>query len=456
MNLKYFNYTICLLLFLCSFLTKAQDNPYIDNIIAIVGEEVVLKSDVEKQFIELKNQSQNKFEENMKCLVLRGILQQKLLLNQAKIDSVEITEDEVEGELERRFRHYVQMLGSQENFEKYYNKSIVELKDEFRIAIKEQLLSNKVRSSITQEINVSPSEVKVFFGSIPSDSIPYFNTKVEVCQIVIHPKTSPLIEAYTLEKAQKLKERILNGEDFASLAGAYSEDPGSAMKGGELDFMHRTELVPEFAEAAFKLKKDSVSDIIKTSFGYHIIQGIERRGEKIKVRHILLRTPLSSRDELLAQNKLDSIRSLILTEKLSFEKAVEKFSEDENTNGSGGLIYNNQSGSTLFETSDLSPELYFTVEKMQLGDISSPVAYNTLDNKKAFRIIKLKKEINAHRASLDTDYEEIKNTALATKKEEKVQDWVKQKLKQSYIYIDNTFSDCEEVDVWYQNKSAEK
>ena len=200
MTLKFIN-RICLFILILNqgAFINAQENQYIDNIVAIIGEEVVLKSDIEKQFLELKNQSQTHLNTDMKCVVFNGLLQQKLLLHQAKIDSVKVTEDEVENELDRRFRHYIQMLGSQENFERFYNKSIIELKDEFKIAIKEQLLSNKVRSSITQDIKVSPSEVNTFYNAIPIDSIPYFNTRVEVSQIVIFPKVNPLIKEYTLE-----------------------------------------------------------------------------------------------------------------------------------------------------------------------------------------------------------------------------------------------------------------
>ena len=436
---------------------RAQDNSgYIDNVIAIVGEEFVLRSDVEKQFIELKNQSQQDISPSVKCDVLNGILQQKLLVYQAKVDSVEITEDEVENELDRRFRHYIQMLGSQENFERFYNKSIVELKDEFRIAIKEQLLANKVRSTITQDIKVSPSEVKAYFEAIPKDSIPFFNTQVEIAQIVIFPKVNPVIEAYTLEKAKAIKQRIKNGEDFSFLASAYSEDPGSAMRGGELDFMHRTELVPEFAEVAFKLKKDSISDIVESSFGYHIIQGIERRGEKVKVRHILFRPALSSSDELIARNKLDSIRTLILNEETTFTQAVERFSEDDNSKSSGGLLFNNQNGSPLFETGALSPELYFSVEKLNVGEMSRPVAYTTPDNKKAFRIIKLNKEINAHKASLDTDYEEIKNTALGEKKEARFKEWLEKKIKKSYINLNSNYMHCKTLELWQTRSTVKK
>ena len=208
------------------------------------------------------------------------------------------------------------MLGSQENFERFYNKSIVELKDEFRIAIKEQLLANKVRSTITQDVKVSPSEVKTYFEAIPEDSIPFFNTQVEIAQIVIFPKVNPVIEAYTLEKAKQIKQRIKNGEDFSFLASAYSEDPGSAMRGGELDFMHRTELVPEFAEVAFKLKKDSISDIVESSFGYHIIQGIERETSQkinkvIKDSKLKLQVAIRGEEIRVSGQKRDKLQDAI-------------------------------------------------------------------------------------------------------------------------------------------------
>ena len=430
---------------------SAQNDSIIDKIIAVVGEEVVLLSDVEKQYLELLNQDPNTTA-NMKCVILDGILEQKLLLHKAIVDSVTVSDDEVEGELERRFRHYIQMLGSRENFEKFYKKSIVELKDEFRIAIKEQLLSNKVRSTISQDINVSPSEVRSFFNDIPKDSIPFFNAQVQVSQIIIYPKTSPVIEKYTIDKIKTLKERLVSGESFETLAISYSEDPGSAMNGGVLDFMHRSELVPEFAEAAFKLKKDSISDIVKTSFGYHIIQGIERRGEKVKVRHILIRPQVSSMDERKAQLKLDSVRSLILTDKISFEQAVKRFSEDEATKNSAGLLYNNQTGNSMFDLDQISPDLYFIIEKMTPGEISRSGHFSDVQNKRAYRIIRLNKEIDAHKASLDKDYEKIKSTALLQKKGDHMNNWIKDKIKNTYISLDPSYIGCKELNIWYSNQ----
>ena len=429
----------------------AQSDSIIDKIVAIVGEEVVLLSDIEKQYMELINQNPNAGT-NMKCDIFNGILQQKLLLHKAIVDSVVISDDEVESELERRFRHYIQMLGSRENFEKFYKKSIVELKDEFRIAIKEQLLSNKVRTNISQDINVSPSEVKAFFNAVPEDSIPFFNAQAQMSQIVLYPKTSPFIEQYTLDKIKTLKERIINGENFETLAISYSEDPGSARNGGILDFMHRNELVPEFAEAAFKLKKDSVSDIVKTSFGYHIIQGIERRGEKVKVRHILIRPQPSSMDERKAQLKLDSIRELILVDKLSFENAVKRFSEDEASKNSAGILYNNQTGNSMFDLDQISPELYFIIEKMTPGEISHSTHFADNENKRAYRIVRLNKEVHAHKASLEEDYEKIKSTALLEKKEKHMNIWIEDKIKNTYLSLDQNYNSCKILNTWYNNQ----
>jgi peptidyl-prolyl cis-trans isomerase SurA len=433
----------------------AQNDSIIDKIVAIVGEEVVLLSDIEKQYLELVNQNANT-DIGIKCNIFNGILQQKLLLHKAIVDSVVISDDEVEAELERRFRHYIQMLGSRENFEKFYKKSIVELKDEFRIAIKEQLLSNKVRTNISQDINVSPSEVKAFFNAIPKDSIPFFNAQAQISQIVLYPKTSPVIEQYTLNKIKQLKERVINGESFETLAISYSEDPGSAMNGGILDFMHRNELVPEFAEAAFKLKKDSVSDIVKTSFGYHIIQGIERRGEKVKVRHILIRPQVSSMDERKAQLKLDSIRELILIDKLSFEDAVKRFSEDETSKSSAGVIYNNQTGNSMFDLDQISPELYFIIEKMSPGEVSRSTHFTDNQNKRAYRIVRLNKEVHAHKASLEEDYEKIKSTALLEKKEKHMNIWIQDKIKHTYISLDQQYISCKVLSTWYNNQKGTK
>ena len=421
----------------------------LDQIVGIVGNEVILKSEIELQY---QSQGAVAFqgytEEQAKCLIMEDNLFQKLLINQARIDSVEVSDEQVDGELDRRMRFFVDQIGSERKLEEYYGKSILEIKSEFREMIENQLLVQKMRAKTTENIAVTPADVKAYFAGIPIDSLPYINSEIEIAHIVKKPPISQEERERIKTRLAELRKRIVNGEDFGLLAYMYSEDPGSAKQNGELGPVERGALVPEFEGVAFNLKGDQVSEIIETQYGYHIMQLIERIGERVNVRHILLTPQVSSVDLKNAREYLDSIQQVMLTDTLTFDEAAEKFSDDEETRMIGGKMINPQTGSTRFEPTQIDPMLLFSIDKMKVGQISEPVLMRTDDGKEAYRLIKLIKRTNPHRASLKQDYQKLQAAALEEKQSHAITKWIAKKQGDTYIKIGPAYSDCTFTSSW--------
>jgi|TARA_B100000959_G_scaffold119549_2_gene125631 peptidyl-prolyl cis-trans isomerase SurA len=412
----------------------------IDEIVAVIGDEIVLTSDIETQYNQYISQGFTNRTE-IRCQIAEDLLYQKLLLNQAKIDSLNVSEQEIEGELDKRIRYFISQVGSKEKLEDFYGKSIVQIKSEFRSLIKDQLLSQKMQLGITADVKVTPSEVKSYFSTLTKDSIPTIEAEIEISQIVIKPEVSEKEKQNVISKLESFKERVQKGENFKVLATLYSDDPGSAKNGGELGFVGRGDLVPAFEAAAYKLKGDEISKIIKSEFGYHIIQLIERRGEQINVRHILLKPKVSSTQLMETKKEIDEISSKILAGEITFEKAAIEFSDDESKNNEG-LLINSNSGSSMFLMQDLDPSLYFIIEKMQEGEVSAPVIMQTSQGEKAYRLIKLRKKNSAHTANLTNDYDKIQNAALSGKKQETINNWLKEKIIKTYIKVEKNLQNC--------------
>jgi len=428
---------------------NAQDEgKVIDQVIAVVGGNIILDSDIESQYMQYRMQEGIKGSSSkIKCYMFETMLYQKLLLNQAELDSVEVSDVMVESEMDRRLRHYISLFGSQEKFEEFYQKSIFEFKEELREQVKELMLVENVQQSITKDVNITPSEVKSFFKDIPQDSLPFINSEVEMLQIVKMPPINPEEVERVKNKLNELRYRILNGENFATLAILYSEDPGSAKSGGELGMYSRGDLYPEFEAVAFNLKDDKVSELVETEAGFHIIQLIKRRGEFINVRHILIRTKVSSMDLARAKVKLDSIANLIEDGKYTFDEAVVEFSDDPSKNN-GGLLINPMTGTSLFEADQLDPKVFFVIDKLEVGDISTPVQFQTQEGKDAYRILYLKKRTEPHTANLKQDYDKIQEWALEQKKQETITNWIKEEAAKTYIKINDKYKDCEFTNNW--------
>ena len=421
----------------------------IDKIEAIIGDEILLSSDIETQYQQYLAQGYTN-RELIRCSVVEDLLYQKILIHQAKLDSLEISDKEIDSELDKRIRYFVSQIGSKEKLEEFYGKSIIEIKTEFRTLIKEQLLSQRMQGDITAGVKVTPFEVKEYFKNLSKDSLPIIEAEVEIAQIVLKPKISDEEKERVINNLNTFKERVQKGEDFKVLATLYSDDPVSAKNGGELGFIGRGNLVPVFESAAYKLKGDELSNVIESEFGYHIIQLIERRGEQINVRHILLKPKVSSVQLLAVKIKMDSISELINQDKITFEEAVLKFSDDESRNNEG-LLINPASGSSMFVMQDLDRSLYFIIEKMEEGEISAPFTMESLEGSQAYSLLKLRKNTRAHTANLTDDYDKIQNAALAEKKQVTIDKWLKEKIIKNYIKIGNNLKDCKFEHQWVIN-----
>ncbi len=433
-------FTVLFILFYSLIFTAANAQKMVDQIVAVVGDKIILQSDIENQYLQLRAQGISG-SADMKCDILNNFLTQKLLVNQAEIDSVVIPETQVEMELNQRLDYFVNQIGSQEKLEEYFNKSMLEIKEDFREIVREQLITQQMQRNIVGEVSVTPSEVKEFYRSLPKDSIPYINSKVEVSQILRYPPYGDQAIYDVKQRLLELRKRIMNGEDFATLAILYSEGP-SAPKGGDIGYMGKGELDPAYAKAAFSLKEGGISTIVESNFGYHIIQLIDRKGDKVHTRHILMKPKISPQAILETKNKLDSIATLVREDSMTFDIAAKRFSQDKNTFMNGGVVVNPQTGDTKFEMDDFSPEEYRAIRNLNVGEISQPFETVDENGKKVYKIVLLRSRTEPHRANLKEDYIYLQDMTIANKKGKILEDWIADKRKGTYISIDDSFKNC--------------
>jgi len=436
------------MLFLVTINSYAQEEIVADEIVAVVGKHIILKSNIETQYLQYRMQNGiTGSESTIKCSIIENLLYEKLLLFAGDVDSVDVAENEINQSLDMRLRYYVNQFGSEDKMAEYYHKPLEKIKEELREIVKEQLLSQKVSNKITEGITITPSDVRAFFRKIPKDSIPTINPIVEIDQIVRIPPISKEYKKSVYDRLNGLRERILKGEKFETLAILYSEDPGSAKKGGELGLTKRGSWYPEFEATAFSLKQGDISNVIETEAGYHIVQSIDRKGEFVNVRHILLMIKPSPEDLSSAASFIDSIATLIKTDSITFENAVLRFSDDPNRINLGAVV-NSNTLSNAFDISELEPAVAFVVEKMKIGDISAPISHKTEDGKAAYKIIRLKSRTDAHVASLADDYDVIQRWALQDKNEGVISEWIKDRISTTYIRLDKEYQGCEFEHKW--------
>ena len=418
----------------------------IDKVVATVGGELVLLSELEEQISLLEAQN-GVLPDGARCNIMDQILASKLLLNQAKLDSIEVTDDEVEAQLDARIERILGFMnGDVKQFEDYYGQTIGEVKAQFREDLKNQILVDRMRGQVMTNISVTPSEVKTFFNSIPQDSLPYFNSEVEVGEIVYKPVINEEERAKAINKLEELRKEIVeNGADFAELAGKHSDDLGSARAGGDLGWAKRGKFVPEFEAAGFNLEQNEISDIVESVFGFHLIQMLERRGNSIRLRHILIKPEITDADLELAREHLDSVRLLLLNDSMSFSVGVKRFSnEDVQSYTNDGSMVNPVTGNTFFEIGDLEPDIYFTIDTMEVDGISAPFEYRDPTGETYYRIVKLQSRTKPHRANLKQDYSKIKQAAIDAKQNEYIAEWVKDRVDATYIDIDTLITnDCD-------------
>jgi peptidyl-prolyl cis-trans isomerase SurA len=428
---------------------SAPEGTTVDEVVAVVGKNYILRSDVESQYLQMRMQGTIKgAAETVRCQLFENLLFEKLLLHQAALDSIVITPDQVTAEQERRMRYFIQQFGTQEKLENYYNKTILEFKTELYDVIADQMLVNRVQENITSNTGVTPSEVRRFFKDIPRDSIPLISSVVEVMQLVKKPPISPEEKFEVKERLSVLRERILKGESFEALAVLYSEDPGSAKQGGDIGLHGRGELYPEFEAISFKLDPGAVSEIVETEAGFHIIQGIEKRGEFSRVRHILIRPKVSPVALAEARSFLDSIAQLIRHDSITFEDAVRKYSTDPSKNN-GGIMINPNTGSAQWSVEELDPKVFFVIDKLEPGDVSTPVLMEDEKGEEAYRLLMLKKRTLPHRANLEEDYNQVQEWALQQKKQEAIFEWIKKNAHKTYIKVYGEFQQCKFAQSWF-------
>lgn len=430
-----------------STLSFAQQDESIDKIVGVVGNNIILYSDIMSQYAQYVNQG-SAVPDNIKCIILDQLLTQKLLLNQAILDSVVVQDNQVEDELNRRVRYFSSQFGSQEKMEQFLGKSMVQFKEDLRSDVRELLLAQQMQQTITKDINVTPADVKRYFNKLPTDSLPFFNTEVEIGQLVKYPVYSKEAKTAAKAKLQSIRERVEKGEDFSTMAILYSQDPGSARAGGELGFVGRGDLVKAFEAVAFKLKPGELSQIVETEYGFHIMQPIERRGEQVNVRHILIKPEYVNEDYTLLKNELDSIYGLLESKKIEFGEAATKFSDDARTKNTGGMLLSPSDGSTKITTDQLDAGIFLVIDTMKIGNFSKPAMYQSPDGKQGMRIIYYKSRTEPHRANLKDDYQKMQAEALSEKQNEAVNEWFRNKRKSSYIRIVPEYSDCTEIKPW--------
>lgn len=424
----------------------------IDKVVAVVGKNIILQSDVESQYVQYRMQGGAEGSaSSIRCEILEDLLFQKLMLNQAEMDSLTVSDDEVDAEMSRRISDLIGRAGSQEKLESVFNKTMSEIKDELRRMVKDKMLQDQVRADILKGVVVTPAEVKSFYQNVPQDSLPMIGAEYEIAQIVKRPPISIDEKLRVKDRLYQIRKRILEGESsFSTMAILYSEDPGSAKNGGELGFTGRGEFAPEFENTAFNLKDGEISEVIETQFGFHIIQLIERRGDYVNCRHILMsaKVPVEALEE--AQHELDSAAALIRKGELTFEEACKQFSDDDSKTN-GGNVVNPAYGGNRIALQDMQdfenyfPEfknLAFVISRLKEGEVSDPVPMTTSENKDAFRLVMVKKKIEPHKANLTDDYWRIQTWALNDKNQQAIRQWIKNKAKKAFIRVDEDFAGC--------------
>ncbi len=435
-------------------LVAQEQREVIDQVIAMIGSEYVLLSELEEQYaLALSQSGVEELPPDARCLLMDQLLVSKLLYNQSKLDSLEVGVEEVEQQLNARIDRILSyMNGDIQQFEEYYGQSITATKEQFREDLREQLAADKMRGQIISGVSVTPSEVKNFFAQIPRDSLPFFNAEVEIGEIVVQPEANEATRQAVQERLAAIREEIVSGQlSFADAARKHSQD-GSRQGGGELGWAKRGKFVPEFEAAAYNLEPGEISDIVRSEFGYHLIQLNGRRGNAINVSHLLIRPEVQEEDIEKARMWLDSARQLILSDSITFSYAVKRFGfEKYPSYNNDGRMQNPNDGSTVFETGDLDPDVYFAIDDMKIGDVSDPMEFRSPTGDVMLRIVQLQSRNRPHRASLAEDYAKIQQATIQAKQSEFLAEWIDKTLASTYISIDARYEGCPNLQVWLES-----
>ncbi|MEP6645753.1 MAG: peptidylprolyl isomerase [Saprospiraceae bacterium] len=426
----------------------AQDTIVLDKIVAKVGGEVIFHSDVEEQMAMMRERKATPGDAE-RCIILESLMAQAMLVHYAKIDSIEVTDAQVESEIDTRMNQILSMMNNDRKmFQDVYGQSVSEMREQVKDDMMRKLQADKMRAEIMNKVEVTPSEVSEFFRKIPKDSLPYFNAEVEIAEIAINPVVNPEERAKALKKINDIKDQLKAGADFEELAKKYSDD-GSAKDGGNLGWTTRGNFVPEFEGAAFQLEKGQISDVVETEFGFHIIQLIERRVNSINTRHILIRPKITDPDLAKTREKLDSIKHLIDIDSMTFATAVHKFGDKKiQSYSNNGRMINPKTSNTFFETGDVDSEIFFSIDTLKVGEITPPIEYRSPLGDYQYKIVQLQGRSAPHLASLKQDYSRIQDAARDAKRNYAFSDWLRKKLPNTYILLDPQYRECANLEHW--------
>jgi len=442
-------------LFLCQQLA-AQQELLIDKVVATVGGEYILYSEVINGY-RYQLERNPDLPKTAICSLTEQLVAQKILVDQAKLDSIEVGAAELEGQLDYRLDNILRMMnGDESRFEDHYGKTLLAVKQEMRESLKQQMLAEKIQRKLINTVSITPKEVVKFYNSIPADSMPYLNAEVELSEIIMKPKVNDVESKAAIEKLQEIRDKIVSGEEtFAEMASKFSAD-GSGQTGGNLGWAKRGSYVPEFEAIAYGLKQGELSEIVETEFGYHIIELIQRRGNSINVKHILIRPRITQADLDIAKAELDSIKHLIVSDSITFERAVKLYSDKKSQSyNNAGRMVNPGTGESFFETKDLPTDIYFEIEELDTDQISSPIEAYDPRGDSYYRLVKLLSKTKPHRASLDQDYSRIQNFAKESKKNEYFNNWMKDKMESTFIEFDKDLAYCPNLLKWIDDESAQ-
>jgi peptidyl-prolyl cis-trans isomerase SurA len=434
--------SLMILMLFCLSAVNAQDN-VIDEIVWVVGDEPILRSEVEAQRLQAQAQGV-KFSGDPYCVIPEQLAIQKLFLHQADLDSITVSDNEVMADVDRRINSDISQIGSKEKLEEYYGKPLSRIREMYRDQARNSQLVSTVQRNLIGSITVTPSEIRQYYSNLKADSIPMVPAEMEVEIITVEPQYDPVEIAEIKDRLREFTDRVNKGENFSTLAVMYSEDRNSAKVGGELGFMGKGTLLPEFANVAFSLNDPKkVSKVVETEYGFHIIQLIEKRGDRVNCRHILLKPHISASERNQALLRLDSIADLIRNQKLTFQGAAQLFSFDKDTRNNGGLMVNPKTGNPRYELEDLPAEVGKLVYTMNVSEISKPFTMINLKDKEVCAIIRVKSKSKAHKANLTDDFQLLKQMVQSSKSEKIIADWIVQKQKKTYVHIDEKWSNCE-------------
>jgi len=420
----------------------------IDKVVAVVGERPILYSEIQGQKLQIAQQG-NEIDENTDCLLITEFMTQQLLIQQAEIDSLEVTEDMVKMELDQRIQYFSNQVGGTEALEDFYEKSIEEIKEEFFEQIEDKMKAQKMQQEITGNINASPKEVMTFFRNIPFDSVPYINSKVKISQLVLAPEITYEQKNYTKNKLRKIKNRIKSNEiSFSVAAEFYSNDPGSKANGGNFGWVDRGDFVQEFDAIAYNIPLNTISDVFESPFGFHILKVEKRRGEQYYGSHILIKNEISELELRVLKEKCDSILFAVSQNKNSWEKAIV---QNSTNSSSKGIIFNQSSGDMYWDMQNIDKSLFIGINNLEIGEYSEPLYYEDEKGNMGFRILKLEDRTKPHKANLNDDYEFIKKYAVNEKQVKEMDKWVTKIAKNSYIKVDDLYKECPKISKWNLN-----